>query len=139
MTDMNQHFFHDYGEIYVDKYTQDYYCSSPDILIAYISWCLSQNTPKLIQVEYSSVFWAIHDCEHAKFDENSCLIYVTEDTEKIRLQDTFRIMYEKSFDISYDLCEEVSKAFNDRFNATYCFFEYCIDEGFIEQDLEEYD
>lgn len=123
------------GEVYVNKDLKHYYTNNADILIAYLSYLFKQDGQQEVEVNYSNPFWAIHDVEHALNDENFCVIHVTEKIEKERLQDTFVIMNKEGFDISYELCQEVSEAFNGRFNTNYCFWEYCMENGWFDEEL----
>lgn len=126
----------DYG--YVSGTEEDgFQTESPDILIMYLSWLFKQDIEQIIRVEYQNPFWAIHDAEHAKYDEQSCSVYVNQDIEQERLQDTFKLMHEHNIDISYELCQEVSEAFNGRFGTKYCFYEHCLDHSFIEIDFDD--
>jgi hypothetical protein len=121
-------FFHDYGQIYMNLGTRQYYSTDPDLLIMYLSWLLSQKGPQEISVEYSNPFWAIHDFEHAQHDESGCTVYVDKHIELQRLKDAFELMKKEGFELTYELIQEVEEAYNGRFGTSESFEEYLESE-----------
>lgn len=124
-------FAHEYGEIYVDQDLMRYWSTSPDILIAYLSWLLTEPGNHTVKVEYANPFWAIHDMEHALNDESGCTIYVDEYVEYERLKDALDLFKKQGCTITYELIEEITEAYNARFGTKKSFEEY------IEYELEE--
>lgn len=132
-----EHIFnHQYGEIYLDRDQKHYYTTSPDILIAYLGWLLTEDGPQSIKVEYAEPFWAIHDAQHAIHDESGCSIYVDEYIELERLHEAFKLMIANGHQPTYELIQEVNKAYNGRFGKHVDFAEdYLLDEYEDEDDL----
>lgn len=132
-------FQHDYGALFMDLDHRHYQGDSPDLLIAYLAWLLEQDSPQSIDVEYANPYWAIHDFEHALNDESGCTIYVDEHVELQRIEDTFVLFKNEGYNLSYELLEEVTEAYNGRFGTSVSFehhFEY-DDEEFEDEDEEE--
>jgi hypothetical protein len=129
-------FFHNYGEIHLDKDQGHYYTSSADLLIAYLGWLLTEDGPQTIKVEYSEPFWAIHDAQHAIHDESGCTIYVDSDTELMRLHEAFKLMIANGHLPTYELIEEVNQAYNERFGKNVDFAEDYL-YPYLEQEEEE--
>jgi len=111
-------FEHDYGYLTMDLEYRHYYSSSADLLIMYLSWLLQQDGEQEIEVVYSNPFWAIHDFEHALNDESGCTIYVDEHIEYERIEDTFDLMKRNGYEITWEILEEVTEAYNERFGLT---------------------
>lgn len=114
----------DYGPIYLNKALGKYYASSPDTLITYLAWLFSEPGEQIIEVEYANPFWAIHDAEHARNDENGCTIYVDADIELKRLRAAFDLMKKNGHEPTYELIEEVQEAYKGRFGKFVSFEEY---------------
>jgi hypothetical protein len=129
-------FEHMYGEIHVNKDLKHYWSTSPDILIAYLSWLLEKKYKQEVNVQYSNPFWAIHDMEHAQNDESGCTIYVDEHIELQRLKDAFEIFLKEGCELDYELVKEVEEAYNQRFKSNVSFEEYIYNQDF-EEELEE--
>lgn len=115
---------HPYGLVYYNEGVGKYHSSDPDILITYLSWLFSEPGEQTIEVEYQNPFWAIHDAEHAQNDEAGCTIYVDEYVELQRLRDAFDLMKAAGFEATYELVEDVAKAYNERFGKNESFEEY---------------
>jgi hypothetical protein len=111
-------FEHDYGELTMNLDHRHYSSTSTDLLIMYLSWLLQQDGEQEIEVVYSNPFWAIHDFEHALNDESGCTIYVDEHIEYQRIEDTFVLMKEHGHEITWEILEEVTEAYNQRFGLT---------------------
>lgn len=121
------YFEHDYGQLTMDLTYRHYSGNSPDLLIMYLSWLLEQDGPQSIEVCYSNPYWAIHDFEHALNDESGCTVYVDEHIELQRIEDTFVLFKKEGYELSYELLEEVTEAYNGRFGTDVSFehhFEY---------------
>jgi hypothetical protein len=111
-------FVHGLGDLTMDLAARSYNSSSADLLIMYLSWLLQKDGEQEIEVVYSNPFWAIHDFEHALNDESGCTIYVDEHIEYQRIEDTFRLMKEHGHEITWEILEEVTEAYNQRFGLT---------------------
>jgi hypothetical protein len=111
-------FEHNYGELTMDLAARNYSSSDADLLIMYLSWLLEQDGEQEIEVVYSNPFWAIHDFEHALNDESGCTIYVNEHIEYQRIEDTFDLMKKHGYEITWEILEEVTEAYNGRFGLT---------------------
>ena len=122
-------FSHSYGEVYIEDDNSCYYSDSPDILIAYMSWILSDNEKVEIDVQYSHFYWGIHDVQHAINDESGCTIYVDGHIEKERLIDGFKIMNELGHYPTYEMVEEIAEAFKQRFNMDIDLYEFLEEEA----------
>lgn len=109
------YFTHEYGEFYIDLDEMHYWSCSPDLLIAYMSWALQEDEDISIDVEYSHFYWALHDMQHAIYDESGCTVYVTGSIEEQRLKDGFEEMNKLGYYPDYEMIEEIQEAFNDRF------------------------
>ena len=129
-------FVHIYGEIYVDQDHGHYYTTSPDLLIAYMSWLMGLDGEQTITVEYSKPFWAIHDAQHAINDESGCSIYVDAQIELERLHEAFKLMIEHGFNPDYELIEEVNEAYNGRFGKNVDFAEDYLEEELAELSVQ---
>lgn len=127
----------DYGCVFMDMSNQHYHSDSPDILIMYLAWLLEQDGPQTVDVEYSNAFWAIHDFEHAKYDESGCTIYVNAEIEYDRLVDAFKLMQENDYEISYEIIQEVTEAYNNRFGKNVSFEEFFDYEDEYEEEYED--
>jgi hypothetical protein len=77
-----------------------------------------------VKVEYSNPFWAIHDVQHSINDEAGCSIYVDKYVEEQRLRDAFKLLIKEGYKPTYDLIQEVEKAYSDRFGEKISFEEY---------------
>ena len=114
-----EHLFeHQYGEIYLEEAIQAYVSTSADLLIAYMSWILSEGKPETINVEYEHFYWGIHDVQHALNDESGCTIYVDGHVEKERLIDGFKIMNELGHYPTYKMIEDIQEGFEGRFKMS---------------------
>lgn len=122
-------FWHEYGSVYLNYDNSSYYSDSPDILIAYMSWLLDSNEKVEIDVEYSHFYWGIHDVQHAINDESGCTIYVDGHIEKERLIDAFKIMNELGHYPTYEMIEEITEAFKQRFNMDIDLYEFLEEEA----------
>lgn len=111
-------FVHSLGDLTMDLAARNYSSSSTDLLIMYLSWLLQQDGEQEIEVVYSNPFWAIHDFEHALNDESGCTIYVDEHIEYQRIEDTFDLMKKHGYEITWEILEEVTEAYNQRFGLT---------------------
>jgi hypothetical protein len=128
----------EYGLIYMDMSNRHYYSNDADILIMYLSWLLDQDGPQTVEVNYANPFWAIHDFEHAQYDESGCTVYVDKDIEYERLVDAFKLMKEEGFEITYEIVEEVTEAYNGRFGTHVSFEEYFdFEDEYYEEEEEE--
>lgn len=105
-----------------------------DILIMYLAWLFEQDGEQVIRVEYQNPFWAIHDAEHATWDEQGCTIYVDEHVELQRLRDAFEIMKREGYNPDWEIIEEVTEAYNGRFGTNVSFEEYFEYEDFEDDD-----
>ena len=105
-----------------------------DILIIYLAWLFEQDGEQIIRVEYQNPFWAIHDAEHAQHDEAGCTITVDEHIELIRIRDAFEMMKKAGYEASWEIIEEVTKAYNERFDTNVSFEEYFEYEDFEDDD-----
>jgi hypothetical protein len=122
------------GSVTLDLDNRCYTSYDADLLIAYLSWLLSENGPQSINVEYANAFWAIHDFEHALNDESGCTVYVDEHIELQRLEDAFVLMKKEGYTITVDLLQEVEEAYNGRF-GTHVSFEHHFE--FEDEEEEE--
>jgi len=89
--------------------------TNPDILIAYLSYLLQKDGPQTCEVQYEHPFWAIHDMQHALYDESGCTIYVDAGIERERLIKAFHLLKEEGIEPTYEMIEEISEAFRARF------------------------
>ena len=106
---------HQYGEIGINAELGHYFTSSPDLLIAYMSWLMEQDGPQVIDIEYAKPFWAIHDAQHAINDESGCSIYVDANIELERLHEAFKLMIDNGPRPDAELIQEVNEAYTGRF------------------------
>ena len=116
-------FHHTYGEIFVDVDHGHYWTTSPDLLIAYMGWLMTEEGEQVIEVEYEKPFWAIHDAQHAINDEAGCSIYVDAQIELERLHEAFKLMIENGHRPDAELIEEVNEAYTGRFGIAVDFAE----------------
>lgn len=126
-------FEHVFGGFYINKEMKCFTCDSPDLLIAYLSWLLSEDGNFTVEVEYANPFWAIHDMEHAQNDESGCSVYVNEDIEYDRLKDAFDLFIKEGYEITYELTQEVEEAYNGRFGTNVSFEEYLYQEDYEDE------
>lgn len=122
----------DMGSVSFSVESRHYSSYDADLLIAYLSWLLSEEGPQTIDVEYANAFWAIHDFEHALNDESGCTIYVDEHIELQRIEDTFVLMKKEGYELTWELLQEVTEAYNGRFGTNVSF-----DDHFEFEDEEE--
>ena len=126
-------FTHNYGEFFLDIDNKCYHCTSADLLIAYLSWLLSEDGNFIVKVEYSNPFWAIHDMEHAQNDESGCTIYVDKHIEYDRLKDALYLFVKEGYTVTYELIQEIEEAYNGRFGTSVSFEEYLYEEEYEEE------
>lgn len=131
-------FYGSFGEIFVDPDYLRYWTTSPDLLIAYMSWLMTEGGEQSIDVEYERPFWAIHDAQHAINDEAGCSVYVDEYIELERLHEAFKLMIENDYMPDHELCEEVAEAYNARFGKSVCFLDDYYYPYLELEDEEEY-
>lgn len=130
--DNREHIFEsDREEVYLDN--NRYVVDSADLLISYISWCFKLDYNVEINVNYAEPFWAIHDMEHAKNDENFCTVYVDQHIELQRLKDAFEIFLKEGYELTYELVQEVEEAYNSRFGTNVSFEEYLYQEDYEDE------
>jgi hypothetical protein len=132
-------FVHDYGQLTMDLGYRHYRGDSPDLLIMYLAWLLGQEGQQYVNVEYSNYFWAIHDFEHALNDESGCTVYVDADIEQQRLEDTFVLLKKEGHELTWELLEEVTEAYNGRFGRSVSFEHHFEYDDFDEEEDEEED
>jgi hypothetical protein len=125
------------GSVTLDLDNRCYTSYDADLLIAYLSWLLSENGPQSINVEYANAFWAIHDFEHALNDESGCTVYVDEHIELQRLEDTFVLMKKEGYELTWELLEEVTEAYNGRFGRNVSFEHHFDFDDFEDEEEEE--
>ena len=108
-------FFHNFGEVYLNDEESAYRSSSPDLLIAYMSYLLREGKDETIEVDYSHFYWGIHDMQHALHDEAGCTLYVDGSIEEQRLKDGFEIMVNLGHYPTFDMINNITEEFMARF------------------------